>query len=990
MMRYKKITLHTLRLSVLTMLIHSGGGFSETKVFNGGTHELTEQAYPEGIEARNQAQVNNRPGQPLSLSSDPSDQFAVKVNENSSVTLEGTEKNKIAVETKEGINSYGLWAKGSSTLKAKHMQITLNGETDTAVAVQEGAKVNIDNSTITGTQNKFHGLWASGKETEVTGNQLKINLNGDDSKAVTSYSANITLKDSTLSSIGQKARGIVASEDAKVTGKHLDIRVEGQGARAIDAQGNSTVDIQNSTISSNGQKARGILGLERAKVTGHHLDIKVEGQGAAIGAQGNSTVDIQNSTISSIGQKASGILGLGRAKVTGHHLDIKVEGQGARAISIQRDSTVDIQNSTLSSHGEASFGISTFESAKVTGNHLNINVEGQGARVIDAQADSTVDIQNSTISSKGNNSRGIFAWDSAKVDIKDSTISSHGKNARGILGLERAKVTGHHLDIKTEGEGARAINAEGNSTVDIQNSTLSSHGEASFGISTFESAKVTGHHLDINVEGQGARAISIQRDSTVDIQNSTLSSHGEASFGISTFESARVTGNHLNINVEGQGARAIYPNQNSTIHLHDSHIQTLSTPSAVLYSDAGSTDPTVTITGGSLHAAGDLIVSKGGKTNLVFSKVVISPPGSGHAIHFTGTGGEVDLTLNQTALSGNIVAEGGNKANVTLDSGSTWSFTNNATVTNLKNAGQMVFEPPHDTPSFSTLTTDDYEGNSGKILFHARLEGDDSPANQLIINEASKGTTRVTVRNVGGKGGATKDGIRLIEAPEGTDGTFVQDGPIVAGSYQYSLRKGTTEDSKNQWYLVSSLIHSGGSFSATEIFDGGTSQLNESSYPEGIEARNQAQVNNRPGQPLSLSSPGTGKAAVKASGESTVTLEGAENRKIVVETQETGSSYGLWASGKETEVTGNQLKINLNGDDSKAVTSYSANITLKDSTLSSIGQKARGILGLERAKVTGHHLDIKVEGQGARAIDAQGNSTVDIQNSTISSNGDGS
>ncbi|BGI52446.1 MAG: hypothetical protein HamCj_07990 [Candidatus Hamiltonella defensa (Ceratovacuna japonica)] len=252
-MRYKKITLHTLRLSVLTMLIHSGGGFSETKVFNGGTHELNEQAYLEGIEARNQAQVNNRPGQPLSLSSGGSQKTAVKtIGEGTSVMLEGTEEQKIKVETQETGSSYGLWAIDKSTLTAKHMEITLKGANDTAVAVQTGAKVNIDNSTITGTQNKFHGLWASGKETEVTGNQLKINLNGDDSKAVTSYSANITLKDSTLSSIGQKARGILGLERAKVTGHHLDIKVEGQGARAIDAQGNSTVDIQNSTISSNG------------------------------------------------------------------------------------------------------------------------------------------------------------------------------------------------------------------------------------------------------------------------------------------------------------------------------------------------------------------------------------------------------------------------------------------------------------------------------------------------------------------------------------------------------------------------------------------------------------------------------------------------------------------------------------------------------------------------------------------------------------------
>jgi len=389
----------------------------------------------------------------------------------------------------------------------------------------------------------------------------------------------------------------------------------------------------------------------------------------------------------------------------------------------------------------------------VTGHHLDINVEGQGARAISAEEDST-------------------------MDIKDSTVSSHGENSFGIVALRRTKVTGHHLGIKVEGQGARAISAKHNSTVDIQDSTVSSHGDNARGIVAFENANIT-------------------------LNNSTLSSIGENAIGIVAFRTAKVTGNDLDIKVGGQGTSAIFPNQNSTLHLHDSHIQTLDKNAAILAFDTGATDTTVTMTGGSLHAAGDLILSAGGKTNLVFSRVVISPPGSGHAIHFTGTGGEVDLTLNQTALYGNIMAEGENKARVTLDSGSTWSFTNNATVTNLKNAGQMVFEPPHDTPSFSTLTTDHYEGDSGKILFYARLEGDDSPANKLIINESSKGTTRVTVRNVGGKGGATKGGIRLIEAKEGTDGTFVQDGPIVAGSYQYSLQKGNQEN-PNDWYLVSS------------------------------------------------------------------------------------------------------------------------------------------------------------------------------------------
>ncbi|WP_174891653.1 hypothetical protein [Candidatus Hamiltonella defensa] len=256
-MRYKKITIHLLRLSALTILIHSGGGFSETQIFNGGTSQLNESSYLEGIEARNQAQVNNRPGQPLSLSSGGNEKAAVKASGESTVTLEGAEDKKIVVETQEVGRSYGFWAIENSTLTAKQIAITLKGEHDTAVAVQTGAKVDIQNST--------------------------------------------------LSSIGQKARGIVASEDAKVTGNHLDIRVEGQDARAIRIEGNSTVDIQNSTLSSHGKNAFGILAFARAKVTGNDLDIKVGGQGAnAVATNGNATIHLHDSHIQTLATPSRG------------------------------------------------------------------------------------------------------------------------------------------------------------------------------------------------------------------------------------------------------------------------------------------------------------------------------------------------------------------------------------------------------------------------------------------------------------------------------------------------------------------------------------------------------------------------------------------------------------------------------------------------------------------------------------------------------------
>ncbi|WP_158533932.1 hypothetical protein [Candidatus Williamhamiltonella defendens] len=53
-----------------------------------------------------------------------------------------------------------------------------------------------------------------------------------------------------------------------MTGHHLDINVEGQGARAISAEEDSTMDIKDSTISSQGENSRGILTFEAARVTG--------------------------------------------------------------------------------------------------------------------------------------------------------------------------------------------------------------------------------------------------------------------------------------------------------------------------------------------------------------------------------------------------------------------------------------------------------------------------------------------------------------------------------------------------------------------------------------------------------------------------------------------------------------------------------------------------------------------------------------------------
>ena len=68
------------------------------------------------------------------------------------------------------------------------------------------------------------------------------------------------------------------------------------------------------------------------------------------------------------------------------------------------------------------------------------------------------------------------------------------------------------------------------------------------------------------------------------------------------------------------------------------------------------------------------------------------------------------------------------------------------------------------------------------------------------------GTTKVQVRNAGGTGAHTIDGIELISVGGTSDGEFVKDGRIVAGAYEYFLSRGNGGTTNyNNWYLTSKI-----------------------------------------------------------------------------------------------------------------------------------------------------------------------------------------
>ncbi|WP_053007662.1 autotransporter outer membrane beta-barrel domain-containing protein [Pragia fontium] len=100
-----------------------------------------------------------------------------------------------------------------------------------------------------------------------------------------------------------------------------------------------------------------------------------------------------------------------------------------------------------------------------------------------------------------------------------------------------------------------------------------------------------------------------------------------------------------------------------------------------------------------------------------------------------------------------------------------------------------------------------YTGNDGLIIMDVQLGEDNSPTDKLDITGDTSGTTLVRINNIGGTGALTDKGIELIKVGGASDGTFKQDGRIVAGAYDYFLNRGNTArgaDAKN-WYLTSEL-----------------------------------------------------------------------------------------------------------------------------------------------------------------------------------------
>ncbi|OKP63301.1 hypothetical protein BTE77_35685, partial [Ensifer adhaerens] len=172
-------------------------------------------------------------------------------------------------------------------------------------------------------------------------------------------------------------------------------------------------------------------------------------------------------------------------------------------------------------------------------------------------------------------------------------------------------------------------------------------------------------------------------------------------------------------------------------------------------------------------------------------------------------------------------------ANGTLAAGATNSFSGasaytvgasgtlalqsfNQMIASLNNQGSVrLAANPTSTPGTVLTISGNYTG-TGALFINTVLEGDNSPTDQFVVLGDTSGLTQLQVNNVGGAGGQTIEGIKVIDVAGASIGQFSLIGDfitendeqaVVAGAYAYTLHQnGIATPGDGDWYLRSQLV----------------------------------------------------------------------------------------------------------------------------------------------------------------------------------------
>lgn len=618
---------------------------------------------------------------------------------------------------------------------------------------------------------------------------------------------------------GTGAAGLSASHGAAVHATGTRIDATGQGARGV-LLNNASALLDGVQIHSSGDG----IHMTGGKTELRDSQIQVAGRGGHGVYADGGTARIQHSRISLQPGAYRGVLATGGAQADVVSSQIVGEGYGMTGATAHIGSSVRLQDAEIHLQGDTSTGVAMGGQVQIV--NSRITVMGEHGRAIDGSR-GTLDILNSQLAA----TIGVRMMEDGLVSLRDSCIDAqyHALDLNGDR--NRAVVSGSSLTTRD----GTAIWMPGNSALQLHDSVVQAHGDRGVALDMRDgTADIQRTHL----QTQGANAHAAYADGNgrrrpvMTLVGSDAWTHGDGAIGVVARQGGSVHLHDSHVRTQGAQAYGVLAGGTGELTLTNTHVRTAGEGAwAAVINDNGR----MSIDGGSLESVqhGGVWVRSSRAPGLTLAGGAVVLGGNGIAVALdAAVAGRFDVALDGgSQLHGDIVitpededaglvpqsevhvrlADGalwkGSSdlvQTLSLEGGSQWTLTGDATVGDLdvRNSALALSDGSN---RFNTLTVDgDLHSEGATFLFQGALAGDDSAIDRLHVRGDTSGDAVISVRNIGGVGAPTVDGIPLIEVDGASLASYALTGRAVGGSYEYFLFQGGLADpTDGHWYLRS-------------------------------------------------------------------------------------------------------------------------------------------------------------------------------------------
>lgn len=484
----------------------------------------------------------------------------------------------------------------------------------------------------------------------------------------------------------------------------------------------------------------------------------------------------------------------------GEYLTTKDE---SHAVKVDDGVTGYINNASVMTSGDGSYGISVDSHNKVLyisdsdiktsgsvsdkGNNQDVNGGITASAVVSEFGGTIVMNGDNSVETRVAYSAGLLSQvndsgiveNNTRLETTDKTnIVTYGENAVGVLACSSPGESRTCVDaVDDEVSDSNSYEVISRADLKMNGGSITTNGTNSYGAyANGEKAYINLDYVALETGEHGSYAVAI-RQGNIDIKNSSITT---------------------------KGTKAPIAKIYNGGELFFSNVTAVSEQDKGISIDASNIDSQAKIALSSVELSSALDSIDVNKTTTdvsILNRSIITP---GNNILVNNTGGGLNIISSDSTLNGATKLVSGTTT-LKLSENTIWNMKDDSVVTHLTNSDSIINLSYDDGQTFTqgkTLTVKgNYVGNNGQLNIRTVLGDDKSATDRLIVEGNTSGSTTVYVKNAGGSGAATLNGIELItvNGDESPADAFRQgDARIAAGAFEYQLK----QQGKN-WYLTS-------------------------------------------------------------------------------------------------------------------------------------------------------------------------------------------